>query len=197
MKIIISVALATLLFVGCSEEKSKPVEAVVEPVKTPTTAVATAHKIDAAIESTSKIADKVSQSVKEMSDTTVAKTKEIVQSAKSVTNDAVAKTKEVAKDVADEVQISAAAVSDSLSSTNEAGKAVYKACASCHGNNAEKPALGKSQVIKGWSVSKVENALHGYIDGSYGGSMKAIMKGQAARLSKDELNAVAEYISGL
>jgi len=197
MKIIISVVLATLVFVGCGEEKSKPVEAVVSTEKAPSAAVKTAHKVDAMIESASKTADEVSQSVKEMSDTTVAKTKEMVESAKVATNDAVEKTKEVAKGVADEVQSSAAAVSESLSSTNEAGKAVYKACASCHGHNAEKPALGKSKIIKGWSVAKIQNALHGYVDGSYGGAMKAIMKGQAARLSEDEVKSVSEYISAL
>ena len=197
MKVIISISLVTLLFIGCGEEKSKPVEAVVSTEKTPSTAVATAHKIDEAIASASETADEVSASVKEMSNTTVAKTREIVESAKVVTDDALEKTKELAKDVADEVQSSAAAVSKSLSSTNEAGKAVYKACASCHGHSAEKPALGKSQVIKGWSVAKIKNALHGYIDGSYGGAMKAIMKGQAARLSEDEVNSVSEYISAL
>ena len=197
MKIILSVALAALLFVGCSEEKSKPVEAIVEPVKTPTTAVATAQKVDAMIESASNTAHEVSESVKEMSDTTVAKTKEIVESAKVATTDAVDKTKEVAKDVADEVEASASAVSKSLSATNEAGKTVYKACASCHGQNAEKPALGKSQVIQGWSALKTEAALKGYVDGTYGSSMKAIMKGQAARLSADETKAVSDYISAL
>ena len=203
MKIIISVAVAALIFIGCGQEKSKPVEAVVSTGKAPSTqeapstAVATAHKVDAVIESASKTADEVSTSVKEMSDTTVLRTKEIVESAKAATNDAIEATKEVAKDVADEVESSAAAVSESLSSTNEAGKEAYKACASCHGQNAEKPALGKSKIIKGWSASKTQNALSGYVDGTYGGPMKAIMKGQAARLSAEETKAVSEYISDL
>ena len=197
MKIIVSVAFATLILVGCSQEKSEPVEAVVESVKSPSTAVATAQTIDAVIESASKKADEAVASVQEMSDATVEKTKEIVQTAKVATNDVIEATKEVAKDVADEVQTSAAAVSKSLSPSNEVGKAVYKACASCHGQNAEKPALGKSQIIKGWSVSKTQNALNGYINGTYGGGMKAIMKGQAARLSADESKAVSEYISTL
>ena len=198
MKIVISVALATLLFVGCSEEKSKPVEAVVPPAKAPTVTVATAQKIDKIIESASK-------SAQEMSDTTVEKTKEIVQSAQIATSEAVEATKEVTKEAAEvvavEVQASAAAVSQKvdavLAPTNEAGQTVYKACASCHGQNAEKPALGKSQVIKGWSVAKLKNSLKGYVDGTYGGAMKAIMKGQAERLSADETQAVSEYISGL
>ena len=190
MKIILSVALAALLFVGCGEEKSKPVEAVVEPVKAPTTAVATAHKIDAVIESASKTVDEVSQSVKEVSDATVAKSKEIVT-----------KTKEVAAEVSTQVQASATAVSQKvdevMADNSAAGKEAYASCGACHGKEAQKAALGKSQVIKGWSAAKVESALNGYIDGSYGGPMKAIMKGQASRLSEAEIKAVSEYISGL
>ena len=77
------------------------------------------------------------------------------------------------------------------------GAGLYKACASCHGSNAEKAALGKSQVIKGWDVEKTVAALKGYKDGSYGGPMKALMKGQAARLSDADIKAIAEHISTL
>jgi cytochrome c553 len=77
------------------------------------------------------------------------------------------------------------------------GKKLYMACAACHGAKAEKSALGKSKVIQGWSVVKIEDALKGYKDGSYGGAMKGIMKGQASKLSDDEMAAVAEYISKL
>ncbi|XPV69973.1 MAG: c-type cytochrome [Halarcobacter sp.] len=77
------------------------------------------------------------------------------------------------------------------------GANIYKACATCHGANAEKHALGKSQVIQGWDVAKVEKALHGYKDGSYGGPMKGVMKGQVARLSDADIKAVAEHIASL
>ncbi len=77
------------------------------------------------------------------------------------------------------------------------GAALFKACATCHGINAEKAALGKSQVIKGWDVAKVEKALHGYKDGSYGGPMKGVMKGQVARLSDDDIKAIAKHIASL
>ena len=33
------------------------------------------------------------------------------------------------------------------------GAALYKKCASCHGQAGEKPALGKSKVIKGWAAA--------------------------------------------
>ena len=70
-------------------------------------------------------------------------------------------------------------------------------CASCHGNNAEKAALNKSQVIEGWDKERIVNALKGYQDGSYGSSMKGIMKGQASALSDEQIEAVAGYISTL
>jgi len=75
------------------------------------------------------------------------------------------------------------------------GVSLYKACATCHGANGEKAALGKSQIIKGWDAAKIESALHGYKDGSYGGVMKGVMKGQVARLSDADIKAVAEHIA--
>lgn len=77
------------------------------------------------------------------------------------------------------------------------GASLYKACASCHGQNAERPALGKSQIIKGWEAKKTEDALNGYKNGSYGGAMKGVMKGQVARLSNDDIKAIAQFISTL
>jgi len=73
----------------------------------------------------------------------------------------------------------------------------FGACAGCHGANGEKAALGKSQVIKGWPVEKSVAALKGYKDGSYGGAMKGVMKGQVARLSDADIQALAEHISKL
>ena len=75
------------------------------------------------------------------------------------------------------------------------GATLYKACASCHGANAEKAALGKSQVIKGWDKEKTIKALKGYKDGTYGGAMKGVMKGQVARLDDAKIEALASYIS--
>ncbi len=77
------------------------------------------------------------------------------------------------------------------------GAGLFKACAGCHGANGEKQALGKSQVIKGWDAAKTEKALKGYKDGSYGGPMKGVMKGQVARLSDADMKALAGFISTL
>lgn len=77
------------------------------------------------------------------------------------------------------------------------GAALYKKCSSCHGAVAEKQALGKSQVIAGWDATKVQDALKGYKDGSYGGAMKGLMKGQVASLSDDDIKALSEHIASL
>ncbi len=79
----------------------------------------------------------------------------------------------------------------------EYGAEIYKLCSTCHGENAEKSALGKSKIIQGWSADQVTEALNGYKDGSYGGPMKGLMKGQANKLSDEDIELVAEYISTL
>lgn len=73
----------------------------------------------------------------------------------------------------------------------------FATCASCHGEKAERSALGKSKIIKGWSAKQIEDALHGYKDGSYGGAYKGIMKGQVIKLDDDNIKKLAEHISKL
>jgi len=77
------------------------------------------------------------------------------------------------------------------------GADTYKRCAGCHGVNGEKKALGKSATITGWDVEKTVAALKGYKDGSYGGAMKGVMKGQVVRLSDADIQALAQHISTL
>jgi len=77
------------------------------------------------------------------------------------------------------------------------GATLYKTCIACHGANAEKKALNKSQIIQGWESSKIVEALKGYKDGTYGGSMKGVMKPQVSKLSDAEIDVVAKHISSL
>ncbi|WP_345991682.1 c-type cytochrome [Sulfurimonas sp. HSL-1716] len=77
------------------------------------------------------------------------------------------------------------------------GETIFSKCKGCHGNSAEKKALGSSQIIKGWDVSKIEEALHGYKNGTYGAKMKNIMSAQAKGLSDEEIKKVAVYIHSL
>ena len=75
--------------------------------------------------------------------------------------------------------------------------ALYKKCAGCHGLNGEKKALNKSEIIKNWDASKIESALKGYKDGTYGGTMKGLMKSQVSSLSDKEISELAQYITTL
>ena len=77
------------------------------------------------------------------------------------------------------------------------GGALYKKCAGCHGMDGSKVALGKSKVISQMSEADLNTAMNGYKDGSYGGPMKGLMKGQVAKLSTDEIASLSKYIAGL
>ncbi|NQY20422.1 MAG: cytochrome C [Campylobacteraceae bacterium] len=70
----------------------------------------------------------------------------------------------------------------------------YAKCAGCHGANGERKALGKSLIIKDMAKADIIKALNGYKDGSYGGPMKGLMKGQVASLSAADIKAIAEKI---
>ncbi len=70
------------------------------------------------------------------------------------------------------------------------------ACAGCHGANFEKSALGKSKIVKDMSKADIETALKGYKDGSYGGAMKGVMKGQVAKLDDKAIEEIATSIAG-
>ena len=74
---------------------------------------------------------------------------------------------------------------------------LFNSCKSCHGALGEKAAMGKSKVISDLNATEIEAALKGYKDGSYGGAMKALMRGQVMRLSAEDIKTLAEYIPTL
>ena len=68
------------------------------------------------------------------------------------------------------------------------------ACTGCHGADWSKAALGKSKNVAEMSKADIAAALVGYKDGSYGGPMKGLMKGQVSKYSNEELEAFAQTI---
>ena len=48
-------------------------------------------------------------------------------------------------------------------------------CVSCHGVDFEKKALGVSKIVQDMSQKQIKDALDGYKNGTYGGSMKELM----------------------
>lgn len=76
------------------------------------------------------------------------------------------------------------------------GSVIYSKCVACHGAKADLKALGKSEPIAGWDAQKIVADLEGYKNGTinrYG--MAASMKAIVSPLSKEDMEAVAEYIS--
>ncbi len=71
----------------------------------------------------------------------------------------------------------------------------YAKCVACHGANGEKAAMGKSKIIKDMTKADFVAAMKGYKDGSYGGPMKGLMKGQVAGLSDADIEAIANQIA--
>ena len=86
------------------------------------------------------------------------------------------------------------AVVGSLTVAAADGADLYKKCAGCHGASGEKKALGKSVPIKGWEAQKTIAALKGYKEGTYGGSMKGLMKGQVAALDDAKIESIAKFL---
>ena len=65
------------------------------------------------------------------------------------------------------------------------------ACAGCHGANFEKKAMNVSKVVSEMSKADIVTAMKGYKDGTYGGAMKALMKGQAMSFDDAAIEALA------
>lgn len=59
-------------------------------------------------------------------------------------------------------------------------------CKGCHGVNWERSALGKSKIVKDLTKEEIQTAILGYKEGSYGGIMKGVMKGQLAQFKTIE-----------
>ncbi|NLC27936.1 MAG: cytochrome C, partial [Campylobacteraceae bacterium] len=64
----------------------------------------------------------------------------------------------------------------------------------CHGVEGENVANGISAVIKDMNKEDFIAALKGYKDGTYGGKLKGLMKGQVMRLSENDFQSLAEKI---
>lgn len=103
----------------------------------------------------------------------------------------------VAATPSEAVEAPAKPAANSSAASVDGGALFAQKCASCHGMKAEKAALGKSQVIAGWSEQQTKEALKGYQAGTYGKEMKGLMQGQAKALDDTQIDALAKHISAL
>ena len=69
-------------------------------------------------------------------------------------------------------------------------------CLGCHGTKFEKSALRKSKIVKDMNTTSIVYSLRGYRDGTYGGPMKGIMKGQVKDLNNSQIASIAKLIKG-
>jgi cytochrome c553 len=102
-----------------------------------------------------------------------------------------------AAEVKEEIEEKAAEVKEEVTEavSEVSAQTLYAKCQACHGAKAEKKALGVSDIIAQWDAKKIEDALKGYQDGTYGGNMKTVMAGQVKSLSSDDIKALAEHIA--
>lgn len=71
-------------------------------------------------------------------------------------------------------------------------------CQNCHGKSGQLSALGHSEAIMGWSVSKTIAALHGYRDEERNtNGMGTYMKIKLNGYSDQDITELAKYISTL
>ena len=102
---------------------------------------------------------------------------------------------EAKKEIKQEIKTEVAKAKAEVIAVKKDPAALYKSCISCHGADAGKSALNKSEIIKGWSAQKIADALQGYKDGTYGGAAKALMKGQVAKLDKEDIEILSKHIA--
>ncbi len=78
------------------------------------------------------------------------------------------------------------------------GAEIFKKCAICHGDKAQKHSLNVSKIIAGMPANDIIKTLKAYQSGKlnqYG--FGQMMQGQATKLSPAEMKAVARYVSSL
>ncbi len=174
-KLLIIVAISTF-FIGCVDKTTNETK-IEEQTKTEIA-------IKKSKEALSAISSAVSSKVDEAKEVMAEKAPELTKTIETTTTKV---TKVVKQKVAEVSKI----VNDKMKNANT----LYKPCAGCHGASAEKKALGKSAVIKGWNEDKILTSLIGYKNETYGGSMKAVMSSQIKSLSDTDLKILSKHIS--
>lgn len=187
-KIIISIATVSLLFLGCNDNTKEEVKETTNKA-IDNVAKVTENMTEKATNVVEKVTEKTKEVVNDVSEKTAPVVDEVTTKAKAVATEVTTSVVKVKEDIKEKIHTATAPTLD--------GKALFKVCASCHGQNGEKKALNASQVIKGWDKAKVEIALHGYKNGTYGAAMRGVMVGQVKNLDDAKISALASYISTL
>lgn len=200
MKSIVTVSILglSLLLSGCGEKKveDKKVEPIVQqevkPVKTKEELI---NEVAADIKnSANTVIDEAAKMAVVASEKSAVIAKELAVETKEIAAAAVESVEEIKKEI-DTVADSMIKAQEEEVAVNSKAKGLYLKCAGCHGQKGERSALNKSEIIKGWEVQRTIEALTGYKNDTYGGSMKGVMKSQVSSLSEIEIKLLAEFIA--
>ena len=188
---VLSVVTASLLLIGCGQNKQADTATKAEPTKTE---VATTP---AKSETITEKATKAVQAVKESASSAVAKTAEVAKEATKEVKEKATKAVEATKEVATKaVEKTKEAVAKATNSST--APAQYAKCAGCHGKDGKMKALGKSEIIAGQPKADLVKKIKEYQAGTRNvAGMGGLMKGQVAGLSDADIDAVATYLSSL
>ena len=187
-KLAVGLVMVGVFLVGCSDDKKESTASVEQNTPAVVVQEEKAAVVEKAKEEMAAVAVQVQQSsaaaveeVKKEADVAVENVKMEAANATAV--------------VEQKVEEATQAIEEAVAPVNQRGIELYVKCAACHGTNAEKKALGTSQVIKGWSAEQTASALKGYKNKTYGGAMKTIMTTQVATLSDEDIEALAQHIA--
>jgi len=210
---VLSIVAASLLLVGCGESSTgAEAKAAATPVAEKAAdataahaekaADATASHTEKAVEATKAAATEAKEAVvekaAEVKDAVAEKATEATAAVAATATAAVEKTKEAASAVAEKATAAVSDAKEAVTGGDDAGKALFAKCAGCHGADGKTKALGKSGIIAGQAAADLETKIAGYKAGTLNtAGMGALMKGQVASMSDDDIKAVATYISGL
>lgn len=190
---IFSLAAVAVLFTACGEETKKAVEEinktkVAEAVKKDTVSAFEDAKIKmaeaaaAAKVAAAKMAEEAQVEAERIAAEASAKAEEL----KAAAEVEAIELKEAAE----------AKATEAMAAITPTAPAAYDKCKGCHGKNGKTVALGKSAVIGGQSKEAIIASMNAYKAGTKNEvGMGALMKGQAASLSDEDIEAVAEYLS--
>jgi len=172
-KLLLCSAVAVALLTGCGDDKKESTQTnqATPEIKKEETLANT--------QNTKQSVDKANEKIEEPKETTTT----------------VVQTKEKVIIAPDKVEGDIKEVQKEVTENGVDATTLYKTCGSCHGQKAEKSALGKSQIIAGWDKQRIIDALNGYKNGTYGGVMKNIMTGQVSNKTDAEIDALADLIS--
>jgi len=199
---VLSIVAASLLLVGCGESSTgAEAKAAATPVAEKAAEATAAHAekaAEAATSHTEKAVEATKAAATEAKEAVVEKAAEVKDAVAEKATAAVEKTKEAASAVAEKATAAVEDAKKAVTGGDDAGKALFAKCAGCHGADGKTAALGKSAVIAGQSAADLETKIAGYKAGTLNvAGMGALMKGQVASMSDDDIKAVAAYIAGL